>query len=692
MDQDKINAYREEQKRKAQEARDKADQAKSIKSITGATSSGAALAATGSLIVEKAVNKNTEALKSVEGKVEVTNPDLAKTQDIDGVVESINKLNLTAFMQNDGLPQLTENLNKLGNSIQTLQAKYESEGLKQMSDQLSGLVKKLDEVSKTLSTTEIKVDKGFQKTIDGLQKSIDSIDFNPQVNVKAPETKVVTTPVDFKPVIEALGKVEKAVGSDESVDLGPVISGLEAVNQTIKNLRFPSANYILPFRDQDGKAVQVQLDSNNRLPVDATLDGDIEIGAIELKNGTDDTRATVLSGDSEQNALLVAPARKEVSFSTTTVQAVGTTDVSNFRSVSVQVTSQGGSSTVTFQGSNDNSTWVSVGMSISSAVGNTINVSSTTTAAMYYGPINYRYFRLNVTGIVSGTTAGLIEFSTMPYSPITVAAFVSSLSAGTTGPMKAEDVASATGDQGFPAYAIRRDTPVANANVSADGDYLPLVADNLGKAWTADNQVEDTVHASGDRGSFMLGVGNEAQTTLAADGDYVGYAVDTKGNTLTVGNVAHDGVDAGNPIKIGGRANTSMPASVADGDRVNAQFSKTGIQITRGSIREQQGNQQTTITASTAETTIITADATYFLDVYSIIVTNTSATATNVTIKDSTAGTTRVVIAVPANDIRGFALPVDSAHKQATVNNNWTATSSASVSSLQITALFVKNL
>lgn len=109
------------------------------------------------------------------------------------------------------------------------------------------------------------------------------------------------------------------------------------------------------------------------------------------------------------------------------------------------------------------------------------------------------------------------------------------------------------------------------------------------------------------------------------------------------------------------------------------------------SDRDNLGNQATTITSSTSETTIITADATYKLDLYGLVLTNTSATATKVTIKDSTEGTTRFVFQVPATDTRGFMLPVDSAHKQAAANNNWTVTCGTSVADLVVTALFVKN-
>lgn len=139
--------------------------------------------------------------------------------------------------------------------------------------------------------------------------------------------------------------------------------------------------------------------------VDATHPMPVQIGDTT-------NQANVLAGDTGQNAQLIAGSRKEVTFSTTTVQAVAATDVSNYRWASVQITSQGGSATVTFQGSNDNATWVSVPM-MASTTTSTIVFTSTTTA-LYHGPIAYRYFRLNVTGIASGTTAGVIQFFAQP--------------------------------------------------------------------------------------------------------------------------------------------------------------------------------------------------------------------------------------------------------------------------------------
>lgn len=166
----------------------------------------------------------------------------------------------------------------------------------------------------------------------------------------------------------------------------------------------------------------------------------------------------------------------------------------------------------------------------------------------------------------------------------------------------------------------------------------------------------------------------------------------TMATNTPVGNVAHDAVDSGAPVKMGGKAYTANPTAVANADRSDIITDKLGKQVVVGSIRDLKVQQVTTIT-NTTETTILTAGAAgVFHDLYGLVITNTSATAVNVAIKDATAGTTRVQIAVPAGDTRGFMLNESAAHNQATAAANWTATASAAVSSLIITALAVKNV
>jgi len=180
---------------------------------------------------------------------------------------------------------------------------------------------------------------------------------------------------------------------------------------------------------------------------------------------------------------------------------------------------------------------------------------------------------------------------------------------------------------------------IGDVDVTTVGTITPgTAASSLGKA-------EDAVHTSGDVGVFALGVRADTLADVSgATGDYIQMTTDLKGRVM-VGS-------APRTLKL---------------------------------------NQVTTITASTAETTIVTAVASTFLDLYGLIVTNTSATAVTIALKDATAGTTRLNIAVPPGDTRGFMLPIDAAIKQTAVNNNWTATTQ-SVTSVIITALTVSNV
>lgn len=163
--------------------------------------------------------------------------------------------------------------------------------------------------------------------------------------------------------------------------------------------------------------------------------------------------------------------------------------------------------------------------------------------------------------------------------------------------------------------------------------------------------------------------------------------------TMAIGGLTASGSSiAVAPITHGGQAKTANPTAVADGQVVNATYDKLGKQVVVGSIRDLKGRQTTTITASTSETTIVTAVASTFLDIYGLVLANSGATATTVQLRDSTAGTVLGTFYVPAGDTRGFMLPESAALAQTTVNNNWTAQCGSSTSSMIVTALYVKNI
>lgn len=161
-------------------------------------------------------------------------------------------------------------------------------------------------------------------------------------------------------------------------------------------------------------------------------------------------------------------------------------------------------------------------------------------------------------------------------------------------------------------------------------------AAHLGKA-------EDAGHSSGDTGVFALGVRNDTLADVTnTTADYSQLSTDLKGRVMTA-----------------------------------------------GAPRALKGNTQTSLSNTTSETTIIAATASTFHDVYGLILANTGATTTKVSIRDDTAGTVRMIIEVPTLETRGFMLPVDSAVAQTATNKNWTAQCASATTALEVTALYV---
>ncbi|MBI2718149.1 MAG: hypothetical protein HYX36_05220 [Rhizobiales bacterium] len=87
-----------------------------------------------------------------------------------------------------------------------------------------------------------------------------------------------------------------------------------------------------------------------------------------------------------------------------------TQDVSNYGSVVVQVTSPGTTCTITYEASNDNTTWYSVAGYTPLNTGSTPPVSTSTAAILLIFPCLARYFRARVSTYTSGTVTVLAEF------------------------------------------------------------------------------------------------------------------------------------------------------------------------------------------------------------------------------------------------------------------------------------------
>lgn len=195
--------------------------------------------------------------------------------------------------------------------------------------------------------------------------------------------------------------------------------------------------------------------------------------------------------------------------------------------------------------------------------------------------------------------------------------------------------------------------------------------------------------------TIMFVDSSTAATGRAPRASASGLLVDGSGATQPVaGDVASGATNTGNPLQAGGRAATALPTAVANNQRVGAMFDKFGrlVVLTTGT-RDLETHATQTLTTTT-QTTILTAVASTFLDLTAAWCTNLTATASSVTWKDSTSGTTQFIMSCPAvigpceGSVTGN-LPVN----QSAVNNNWTLTLGTAVggSGIACFAQAVKN-
>ena len=233
----------------------------------------------------------------------------------------------------------------------------------------------------------------------------------------------------------------------------------------------------IPVYDKAGTITAVSV--ANPLPVSATVstaglatDTNQTSGSQQTKITDGTNVANTLKSDGTaagQNSQLVAGTYLSVPFTTTTVQAVGTTDAGNYNYVVIQHSSVGGSATSSFQVSNDNSTWFSIVLTNTAASSSASSTGST--SSIWSGALTARYFRLNVTGIVSGTTAGTILFKTAQ-APNSVA--ISSISA--TGSAVPANAFFQAGQNAAGTLAALRMSDLADASVGgtllATGGYV----------------------------------------------------------------------------------------------------------------------------------------------------------------------------------------------------------------------------
>ena len=136
---------------------------------------------------------------------------------------------------------------------------------------------------------------------------------------------------------------------------------------------------------------------------------------------------------------------------------------------------------------------------------NGLDVDVTRMAALVAGSAEIGFIKVASGSIASGAVAsGAVASGAFASGSIASGAIASgaiaagAIAAGATSIATTEDTASAAADHLVKVAAIRRDTPVADDNTNADGDYTQFKLSNFGKLWVAGTVLEDTAHIAGE--------------------------------------------------------------------------------------------------------------------------------------------------------------------------------------------------
>jgi hypothetical protein len=100
---------------------------------------------------------------------------------------------------------------------------------------------------------------------------------------------------------------------------------------------------------------------------------------------------------------------------------------------------------------------------------------------------------------------------------------------GSTSGVYAEDTAHVSGDKAVAILTKRTDTAASSADTTED--YATLNTDSLGKLWVTGTQLEDVAHTTGDKGVFVLSKRTDtAASSAGTDGDYAAVNSDSLGH------------------------------------------------------------------------------------------------------------------------------------------------------------------
>lgn len=206
------------------------------------------------------------------------------------------------------------------------------------------------------------------------------------------------------------------------------------------------------------------------------------------------------------------------------------------------------------------------------------------------------------------------------------------------GATKLEDAASADGDRGMPALAVRKATPANTSGADGDYEFLQMSA---GRLWTS-----STIDAA-------LPAGTNAIGKLAANSgvDIGDVDVLTMPDAVATGKAAHDAAVSGNPVLTGREARSTRGTAVNNGDVVREAGDLYGRALTIRPFGTQTSSAGTAITTATNTSIVAAPLAGNHLRIFRLHAQNSSATATWLYWTEGSGGTKKYPMYLAQNQI-----------------------------------------
>lgn len=141
------------------------------------------------------------------------------------------------------------------------------EAVNSLKDQVAKIPTEHPEQPEPVEEVTVKNLETLKPSINKLEDAIKKLKLDPKINVESP----AIPELDLTPVANIMSQIKESVLSikipDNSKSFDEVVKAQKAVKSAIDNLTFPVPNYVLPFKNTAGAAVQVQLDSSGNVPI-----------------------------------------------------------------------------------------------------------------------------------------------------------------------------------------------------------------------------------------------------------------------------------------------------------------------------------------------------------------------------------------------------------------------------------------